>query len=74
MKEHIVSYTMDFVVIGGGLTGICAALAAARKGLRVALCHDRSVLGGNSSSECRVWICGATGMGFNRYADETRAL
>ena len=71
MKEHIVSYTMDFVVIGGGLTGICAALAAARKGLRVALCHDRSVLGGNSSSECRVWICGATGMGFNRYADET---
>lgn len=71
MKEHIVSYTMDFVVVGGGLTGICAALAAARKGLRVALCHDRSVLGGNSSSECRVWICGATGMGFNRYADET---
>ena len=41
MKEHIVSYTMDFVVVGGGLTGICAALAAARKGLRVALCHDQ---------------------------------
>ena len=71
MGDHTICLEMDFVVVGGGLTGVCAALAAARHGMRVALCHDRSVLGGNSSSECRVWICGATGMGFNRYADET---
>ncbi|MBO4298806.1 MAG: FAD-dependent oxidoreductase, partial [Clostridia bacterium] len=71
MEKRIVSLEKDFVVIGGGLAGVCATLAAARHGLRVALCQDRSVLGGNSSSECRVWACGATGMGFNRYADET---
>ena len=71
MKERTVSLKKDFVVVGGGLAGVCAAIAAARKGLHVALCHNRSVLGGNSSSECRVWVCGATGMGFNRYASET---
>lgn len=42
-------------VIGGGLAGICAALAAARNGLNVALVQDRPVLGGNGSSEVRVW-------------------
>ncbi len=42
-------------VIGGGLAGICAALAAARNGLTVALVQDRPVLGGNGSSEVRVW-------------------
>ena len=71
MKERTVSLKKDFVVVGGGLAGVCAAIAAARQGLHVALCHNRSVLGGNSSSECRVWVCGATGMGFNRYASET---
>jgi len=71
MEKHTVILEKDFVVIGGGLAGVCAAISAARHGLRVALCQDRSVLGGNSSSECRVWACGATAMGFNRYADET---
>lgn len=47
----------DFVVIGGGLPGTCAAVAAARRGLKVALVNDRPVLGGNASSEIRVW-CG----------------
>lgn len=50
----------DFVVVGGGLTGLCAAMAAARNGARVALIHDRPVLGGNASSEIRMHICGAT--------------
>ena len=45
----------DLVVVGGGLAGMCTALSAARQGLRVALVQDRPVLGGNGSSEVRVW-------------------
>ena len=48
----------DFVVVGGGVPGCCAAVAAARRGLRVALVQDRPVLGGNASSEIRVWSAG----------------
>ncbi len=51
----------DFVVVGGGLSGVCAALAAARHGARVVLAQDRSVLGGNASSEIRMGIMGAYG-------------
>lgn len=50
-------HTFDLVVTGGGIAGTCAALAAARQGLKVALLHDRPVLGGNASQEIRVW-CG----------------
>lgn len=50
----------DLVVVGGGLAGTCAALAAARQGLKVALVQDRPVLGGNGSSEVRVWPEGHT--------------
>lgn len=49
----------DFVVTGGGIAGTCAALSAARSGLKVALIQDRPVLGGNNSSEVRVWLQGA---------------
>ncbi len=49
----------DFVVVGGGLAGVCAALAAARNGRRVVLLQDRSVLGGNASSEVRMHAVGA---------------
>ncbi|MCB9918625.1 MAG: FAD-dependent oxidoreductase [Planctomycetes bacterium] len=45
----------DFVVVGGGMAGSAAAITAARRGLRTALVQDRPVLGGNSSSEVRVW-------------------
>ena len=55
MEKHY-----DFIVVGGGLTGLCAALAAARNGAKTALVHDRPVLGGNASSEIRMHICGAT--------------
>ena len=51
--------TYDLVVTGGGLSGICAAVAAARQGLKVALIQDRAVLGGNNSSEIRVQLGGA---------------
>ena len=48
----------DLVVVGGGIAGTCAALSAARLGLQVALVQDRPVLGGNNSSEVRVWLHG----------------
>jgi len=51
----------DVCVIGGGMTGLCAAIAAARRGAQTLLIHDRPVLGGNASSEIRMWICGAHG-------------
>ncbi len=50
----------DFAVIGGGLSGVCAAISAARAGLKVILVQDRPVLGGNASSEVRLWSLGAT--------------
>ena len=61
----------EFVVVGGGLAGVCAAIAAARLGARVSLINNRPVLGGNSSSEIRVWIVGATAHGTQRYSRET---
>jgi len=48
----------DLVVVGGGMAGTCAALSAARLGLKVALIQDRPVLGGNNSSEVRVHLGG----------------
>lgn len=56
---------VDFCVVGGGMSGLCAAVAAARHGAKVALVQDRPVLGGNASSEVRMWICGAHGA-YNR--------
>lgn len=60
------------VITGGGLAGVCAAITAARAGTRVILVQDRPVLGGNSSSEVRLWVLGATShMGNNnRWARE----
>ena len=51
----------DLCVIGGGMSGLIAAVAAARHGSSVVLMHDRPVLGGNASSEIRMWIRGAAG-------------
>ena len=48
-------------VVGGGMAGLCAALASARGGVETLLVQDRAVLGGNASSEVRMWICGAHG-------------
>lgn len=60
MIRKIETKKYDFVVIGGGMSGICAALAAARNGAKTALIHNRSVLGGNASSEVRIHISGAS--------------
>ena len=68
----LTSLTCDLTVIGGGISGVCAAITAARAGLKVVLIQDRPVLGGNASSEVRLWILGATShMGNNnRWARE----
>ena len=50
----------DILIAGGGLSGVCAALAAARNGAKVVLIQDRSRLGGNASSEIRMHIVGAS--------------
>src|SRR6202789_4505192 len=67
-----IDLSSDLIVAGGGLSGICAAVTAARQGIRVTLVQDRSVLGGNASSEVRLWVLGATShMGNNnRWARE----
>ena len=59
MREKIKREDYSFVAVGGGLAGICAAVAAARHGVKTALVHARPVLGGNASSEIRMHICGA---------------
>ncbi|MGV9266096.1 FAD-dependent oxidoreductase [Kitasatospora sp. NPDC003701] len=69
MREDTVR--SDITVVGGGLAGVCAAIAAARLGRTVTLVHNRPVLGGNSSSEVRVWVCGATAHGTHRWARES---
>jgi hypothetical protein len=71
-KHKIVDLNSDLIIIGGGIAGTCAAITAARNGIRVILVQDRPVLGGNASSEVRLWILGATShMGNNnRWARE----
>jgi hypothetical protein len=68
-KERI---DCDLAVVGGGLAGVCCAVTAARAGLQVTLIQDRPILGGNASSEVRLWVLGATShMGNNnRWARE----
>ncbi|MEM6778735.1 MAG: FAD-dependent oxidoreductase [Planctomycetota bacterium] len=56
--EPVVKGPYDLVVIGGGYAGMGSAISAARMGCRVALVQDRGVLGGNGSSEVRVWAKG----------------
>ena len=73
-KLREVRHKVDFCVVGGGMAGFTAALAAARHGARVALMHDRPVLGGNASSECRVHICGADRHGWIPNMRETGIL
>ena len=67
MKERHIE--TEIAVVGGGLAGVCAAIASARLGKRTVLIHERPVLGGNSSSEVRVTPHGAAA--FHHYARET---
>lgn len=56
-----ITHNTDLCVVGGGMSGLCCAIAAARHGITVTLLQDRPVLGGNASSEIRMWIGGAHG-------------
>ncbi len=55
----LVDLSADVFIAGGGLAGVCAAVAAARNGAKVVLVQDRSRLGGNSSSEVKMHVVGA---------------
>ena len=59
MKLSEIPHQTQICVVGGGIGGMFAAIAAARSGAKVVLMHDRPVLGGNASSEIRMWISGA---------------
>lgn len=71
-KLPVAAIDKEVVVVGGGLAGVCCAITAARAGCAVVLVQDRPVLGGNASSEVRLWVLGATShMGNNnRWARE----
>ncbi|MBQ8371009.1 MAG: FAD-dependent oxidoreductase [Clostridia bacterium] len=56
-----IHHTCDFCVVGGGLAGLCAGIAAARGGSKVVIMQDRPMFGGNASSEIRMWVCGSDG-------------
>ena len=64
----------DLVVVGGGYAGTCAAISAARMGIKVALIQNRGVLGGNGSSEVRVWAKGNTPDGLYPVGDIVNEL
>ena len=71
--EHI---DADLVGVGGGLAGVCCSITAVRESLRVILAQDRPLLGGNASSEVRLWALGPTShMGSNnRWAREDSVI
>ena len=71
LNFKVTEQAFDVVVIGGGMAGISAAIAAARRGARTALVQDRPVLGGNASSEVRMHIVGATRHGARPNLRET---
>ncbi len=71
MKLPLHTSEFELVVCGAGMSGIVAALQAARMGVKTALINDRGVLGGNAGPEVRIHICGANGTSeFNMYSDE----
>ncbi len=57
-----VDHSCDICIIGGGLSGMAAAISAAREGAKVVIIQDRPMFGGNCSSETRMWVRGAKGL------------
>lgn len=72
--KTIIGKNYDVVVIGGGMSGLCAAMASARQGAQTALVQDRSVFGGNASSEMKMHISGASCHWGKKDAAETGIL
>lgn len=73
-EDPVTEGPFDIVFIGGGYAGTCGAVSAARMGLKVALIQNRGVLGGNGSSEVRVWAKGNTPPGLYPIGDIVREL
>jgi len=69
--EKQIQLAADVVVVGGGMAGVLASISAARNGVTVILVQDRSMLGGNASSEVRMHIVGADHHG-NRPDEDAR--
>ena len=70
-NEPVDSGDYDVVVVGGGVSGCAAALAAARLGQKVALIHDRPVLGGNASKEIGLMPRGTQGALLKELSERT---
>lgn len=66
LYKNIEEIKTDFAIVGGGIAGMCAAASAARLGCKTVLINDRSVLGGNNSSEVRVHLGGIIEIGPNK--------
>lgn len=73
-EKAVIRNRYDVVVVGGGMSGLCAAMASARQGARTALIQDRSVFGGNASSEMKMHISGASCHWGKKDAAETGIL
>ncbi len=63
--------SFDVVVVGGGVSGVCCAIQAARLGAKTALLETEQVLGGNSSALLGVHILGAAVHGQRPWGQET---
>lgn len=74
MAKHYDKKNYQVVVVGGGLSGVCAAIAAARGGARTAIIQNRPMFGGNASSEIRMHIVGANSHGAKPNLAETGIL
>lgn len=73
-KNPAIEKHYDVLVVGGGMSGLCAAIASARQGARTAIVQDRSVYGGNASSENKMHISGASCHWGKKNAAETGIL
>ena len=74
MSIHKYTKNYEVVVVGGGLSGVCAAIAAARNGAKTAIIQNRSMFGGNASSEIRMHVVGASAHGAKKNLAETGIL
>ena len=74
MSKYHEEKKYEVVVVGGGLSGVCAAIASARGGAKTAIIQNRSMFGGNASSEIRMHIVGANSHGAKKDLAETGIL
>lgn len=74
VDKTIINKKYEVLIVGGGVSGLCAAIACSRHGAKTALIQNRPVLGGNASSEIRMHICGADNHRLRKDARETGIL